>query len=136
MASDDWRSLATCSNLSFPKIISARNDDAISFNIARMVGPAVAGVLVALMGSGWVFLVSAVSFAALLCSLSLLRVGELHLQDRALRASGNLADGFRYLWKRTDLKAVLVSHCPISRARLSDAPPAAMPTMMRTGRAG
>ena len=79
-----------------------------SFNTARMVGPAVAGVLVALKGSGWVFLISAVSFAALLCSLSLLRVGELHLQDRALRATGNLADGFRYVWKRPDLKAVLV----------------------------
>jgi MFS family permease len=79
-----------------------------SFNTARMVGPAVAGMLVALTGSGWVFLVSAVSFAALLCSLSLLRVGELHLQDRALRARGNLADGFRYVWKRPDLKAVLV----------------------------
>ena len=79
-----------------------------SFNTARMVGPAVAGVLVALTGSGWVFLISAVSFAALLCSLSLLRVGELHLQDRALRATGNLADGFRYVRKRPDLKAVLV----------------------------
>src|SRR5215469_4227580 len=79
-----------------------------SFNTARMVGPAVAGVLVALTGSGWVFLISGVSFAALLCSLSLLRVGELHLQDRALRATGNLADGFRYVWKRPDLKAVLV----------------------------
>ena len=79
-----------------------------SFNTARMVGPAVAGVLVALTGSGWVFLISAVLFAALLCSLSLLRVGELHLQDRALRATGNLADGFRYVWKRPDLKAVLV----------------------------
>src|SRR5215471_11358987 len=79
-----------------------------SFNTARMVGPAVAGVLVALTGSGWVFLISAVSFAALLCSLSLLRVGELHLQDRALRATGNNADGFRYVWKRPDLKAVLV----------------------------
>src|SRR5215831_7831745 len=65
-------------------------------------------VLVALTGSGWVFLISAISFAALLCSLSLLRVGELHLQDRALRATGNLADGFRYVWKRPDLKAVLV----------------------------
>src|SRR5262249_41091079 len=43
-----------------------------------------------------------------LCSLSLLRVGELHLQDRALRATGNLADSFRYVWKRSDLKAVLV----------------------------
>ena len=79
-----------------------------SFNTARMVGPAVAGVLVALTGSGWVFLISAVSFAALLCSLGLLRVGGLHLQDRALRATGNLADGFRYVWKRPDLKAVLV----------------------------
>jgi MFS family permease len=79
-----------------------------SFNVARMIGPAVAGVLIATIGSGWVFLISAASFAAVLCALGLLRVGELHPRDRALRAPGSLAEGFRYVWKRPDLKAVLV----------------------------
>jgi MFS family permease len=79
-----------------------------SFNGARMVGPAVAGVLIATVGSGWAFLVNAASFAAVLCSLSLLRVGELHPRSRALRTRGSLAEGFRYVWRRPDLKAVLL----------------------------
>src|SRR6201987_4902940 len=79
-----------------------------SFNVARMIGPAVAGILIAIAGSGWVFLISGASFAAVLCALGLLRVGELHPRDRALQARGSLAEGFRYVWKRHDLKAVLV----------------------------
>jgi MFS family permease len=78
-----------------------------SFNVARMIGPAMAGVLIASAGTGWVFLISAASFAAVLCALGLLRVGELHPRDRAVRARGSLAEGFRYIWKRPDLKAVL-----------------------------
>ncbi len=79
-----------------------------SFNAARMIGPAVAGVLIAGMGCGWVFLINAVSFAAVLCSLALLRVSELHGSDRAVRAHGSLAEGFRYVWRRPDLKVVLL----------------------------
>jgi MFS family permease len=79
-----------------------------SFNAARMIGPAIAGVLIAAVGAGWVFLINAVSFAAVLCSLSFLRVGELHLKSRAKRTRGSLAEGFRYIWKRPDLKAVLL----------------------------
>src|SRR5262249_61377717 len=47
-----------------------------SFNVARVIGPAMAGVLIAAAGSGWVFLISAASFAAVLCALGLLRVNE------------------------------------------------------------
>jgi MFS family permease len=79
-----------------------------SFNGARMVGPAIAGVLIAAIGSGWVFLINAASFAAVLCSLSLLRVDELHRTDRAHRTRGSLAEGFRYVWKRPDLIAMLL----------------------------
>jgi MFS family permease len=79
-----------------------------SFNVARMIGPAMAGVLITTAGSGWVFLISAASFAAVLCALSFLRVGELHAGGRALRARGSLPEGFRYVWNRADLKAVLV----------------------------
>src|SRR5271156_4550500 len=64
-----------------------------SFNLARMIGPAIAGVLVAGVGSGWVFLINAASFAAVLCSLSLLRPRELQPRERAARARGSLAEG-------------------------------------------
>jgi MFS family permease len=78
-----------------------------SFNAGRMIGPAVAGVLIASVGSGWVFLINAASFVAVLFALGLLRVGELHPMNRAVRTPGSFADGFRYVWKRPDLKAVL-----------------------------
>ena len=79
-----------------------------SFNMARMIGPAVAGILIASVGTGWVFMINAASFAAVLCSLNLLRVGELHLGSRPVRTRGSLVDGFRYVWHRPDLKAVLL----------------------------
>ena len=79
-----------------------------SFNAARMIGPAVAGVLIATVGSGWVFLINAASFAAVIGSLCFLRVGELHSRVRAPGTSGSLAEGFRYVWTRPDIKAVLV----------------------------
>jgi MFS family permease len=79
-----------------------------SFNIARMIGPAIAGVLIAAVGSGWVFLINAASFVAVLCSLGLLRAGELHLSGRAVRTRGSFVEGFHYVWKRPDLKAVLI----------------------------
>ncbi|WP_426700263.1 MFS transporter [Rhodanobacter sp. Col0626] len=79
-----------------------------SFNAARMIGPAVAGMLIASVGEGWLFVINAASFAAVLASLCLLRIHELHREERAVRSRGSLADGFRYVWHRPDLKAVLV----------------------------
>ena len=73
-----------------------------------MIGPAIAGTLIASVGSGWVFLINAASFVAVLGSLAFIRVGELHPQSRAVRTRGSFAEGFRYVWKRPDLKAVLV----------------------------
>jgi MFS family permease len=79
-----------------------------SFNAARMIGPAIAGVLIAGVGTGWVFLVNAASFVAVLCSLNLFRVDELHRESRAVRTRGSLGEGFRYVWNRPDLKAILL----------------------------
>jgi MFS family permease len=91
-----------------PDLSNAVGLNSTSFNAARMIGPAIAGVLIAAVGSGWVFLINAASFAAVLCSLSLLRVDELHRTKRAHRTRGSLAEGFRYVWKRPDLKAMLL----------------------------
>jgi MFS family permease len=79
-----------------------------SFNAGRLIGPAIAGVLIAAVGSGWVFLINAASFVAVLGSLSRLRTSELHRSVRAVRSPGSFGDGFRYVWHRADLKAMHV----------------------------
>ncbi|MFM0340438.1 MFS transporter [Paraburkholderia fungorum] len=79
-----------------------------SFNAARMIGPAVAGLLIASVGTGWVFLINALSFVAVLFSLRMLRANELHLKPRAIRTRGSFVEGFKYVWKRPDLKAALL----------------------------
>jgi MFS family permease len=79
-----------------------------SFNAARMIGPAVAGLSIAVVGTGWVFLINAASFGAVLWALALLRGGELQRRDRPARTRGSFAEGFRYVWQRPDIKAVLM----------------------------
>ncbi len=79
-----------------------------SFNAARMVGPAVAGVLIAGIGTGWVFVLNALSFAAVLAALLRLRTHELHRSARALPARGGLLQGFRYVWTRPDLRVAML----------------------------
>ncbi|WP_027782953.1 MULTISPECIES: MFS transporter [Burkholderia] len=78
-----------------------------SFNAARMVGPAAAGFLIASVGTGWAFLANGLSFFAVLASLSRLREDELRANVRAGRSRGSLLDGFRYVWRRPDLTAIL-----------------------------
>jgi MFS family permease len=79
-----------------------------SFNAARMVGPAVAGVLIAAVGEGGLFLINAASYAAVLVSLWFLRVHELHAHPPPERARGGLLAGLHYVRQRPDLVAVLV----------------------------
>lgn len=79
-----------------------------SFNVARMIGPAVAGLVIGSVGTGWAFLVNGVSFIAVLASLSLFRADELRESARAHRSRRGLTDGFRYAWSRTDLRVILV----------------------------
>ena len=79
-----------------------------SFNGARLIGPALAGLLIAAVGSGWVFLINAASFAAVLVSLNILKVRDLHRTDKAKRGRGSLVEGFRYVRDRPDLKAIMM----------------------------
>jgi MFS family permease len=78
-----------------------------SFNAARLIGPAVAGFLIVLVGTGWVFILNAATFLAMLVALSLIRRSE--LVPRARQAGGaRLADGFRYVAGRPDLVVTFV----------------------------
>ncbi|TDV72668.1 MFS transporter [Pseudomonas sp. LP_7_YM] len=82
--------------------------NSLSFNAARMIGPAVSGLLIPLVGNGWVFLLNVLAFALMIGSLCSLRTAELHVRERPPRARGQMAEGFRYVWGRPDLKAIML----------------------------
>jgi len=77
-----------------------------SFNLARLGGPALAGVMVAVLGSGWVFILNAASFGVTILALLLMRARELFPQ---IRRSGavKLVAGLRYVRVRRELILVL-----------------------------
>ncbi|WP_248960750.1 MFS transporter [Sphaerisporangium perillae] len=75
-----------------------------TFNLARVVGPAVAGLLIyALGGTGPIFLLNALSFAAVIGGLFLMRGSELRTPEPIPRAKGQLREGVRYVWQRPEL---------------------------------
>ncbi|QEW01584.1 MFS transporter [Microbacterium caowuchunii] len=81
--------------------------NAAGFNGARLFGPAVAGFLIVLVGTGWVFIANAATFLAMLVALALIRRHELIPRLRAPGAA-RLADGFRYVARRPDLIVTFV----------------------------
>jgi MFS family permease len=79
-----------------------------SFNAAQMIGPAVAGLLIAKVDIGWAFLLNGLSFAAVLISMSFFRIPELRASARANRTTSGFLDGLRYVWGKPDLQAILI----------------------------
>ncbi len=79
-----------------------------SFFAGQMIGPAVAGLVIAKIGTGWAFLMNGLSFGAVLLSMYLLRVQDLRTNARALRAAGGFIEGLRYVWTRPDLRSIVV----------------------------
>jgi len=79
-----------------------------SFNAARVVGPATAGFLIVAFGStGWVFVLNAVSFLAVIAALLRMRTADLHPATPAPRGRGQVREGLRYVRSRPDLLVVL-----------------------------
>jgi MFS family permease len=79
-----------------------------SFNAAQMIGPAIAGLLIARVGIGWAFLLNGLSFGAVLISMSFFRFSELRTSARAHRTTSGFLEGLRYVWRRPDLRAILI----------------------------
>ena len=80
-----------------------------SFNVARMIGPAVSGVLTVVVGPGWVFLINTVSFVAMLWALKLIPASSLRSQPRAAAGKGRIREGLQYVRNRPDIQVVLVA---------------------------
>jgi predicted MFS family arabinose efflux permease len=72
-------------------------------NGTRVIGPAVAGFLIAGVGIGVCFLINAASYVAVVCGLLLIRSDDLRGAARAERTPGQLREGLRYVRSRPDL---------------------------------
>ncbi|HEY6625025.1 MAG TPA: MFS transporter [Acidimicrobiales bacterium] len=83
--------------------------NSVVMNASRVVGPAVGGVVITLVGLGVCFLANAASFGAVLVGLALMRSRELHKIDPVVRAKGQLRDGFRYVWRTPSLRNTLIA---------------------------
>ncbi|MGZ4149471.1 MAG: MFS transporter, partial [Actinomycetota bacterium] len=87
--------------------------NAVSLNTAlmtssRIVGPALAGLLVVTVGFGWCFTVDAVSYLAVLAALWMMRPAELLQPPATERAKGQVREGLRYVRRTPDLWIPLV----------------------------
>jgi MFS family permease len=78
------------------------------FNSARILGPAVAGVMIAAVGTGWAFVANAISSIAVLTGLALMRPSELRPSPAIDRVRGQLRAGLRYVWHRQDLLLTMI----------------------------
>src|SRR3984957_789200 len=78
------------------------------FNLARIAGPAVAGLVISAVGTPASFLVNAASYGAVLISLKLMRPGELLRVARAPRAKGQLREALAYVRARPTLWMALI----------------------------
>nr|WP_319485271.1 MFS transporter [uncultured Cohaesibacter sp.] len=79
-----------------------------SFNGARMIGPAVAGILIAAFDTGPAFILNGLSFGAVLLSLLMIRQSELQPSVHARRSAKGILDGFHYAFGRKDLRVMLI----------------------------
>jgi len=79
-----------------------------SFNTARLIGPGAAGLMIAWIGTGWVFLTNALTFAATIAALLLMRSGELTPNARATRSTGQIREAIAYVRGRADIVVIMV----------------------------
>jgi MFS family permease len=77
-------------------------------NVARAVGPAVAGVLIATVGDGWCFMLNAISFVAVVASLVTMDRSLLKPSAPMVRSRGQLREGFRYVARTPKLAVPLL----------------------------
>jgi len=78
------------------------------FNGARIIGPAVAGILVASIGEGWCFFANAVSYIAVIIGLLMMKVPEWKPKPRETSAWNDIKEGFEWALRTKPIFALLV----------------------------
>ncbi|MGH7911832.1 MAG: MFS transporter [Candidatus Dormibacteraceae bacterium] len=85
------------------RLTNAVSLNSATFNVARIAGPAVAGVLIAVIGTGPLFFLNAVSYVGPIVALLAMRVSELLPAPRVVRERGQIVKGLRYVRNRPEL---------------------------------
>lgn len=78
------------------------------FTSARVVGPALAGLLIATVGIAWCFLINAASYLVVIAGLRAMDPDRLHRAEPAQRGKGQLREGLRYVWSTPILRLSLL----------------------------
>jgi MFS family permease len=89
-------------------VTNAVSLNSVVVNASRVVGPAVAGLLIATVGIGICFLVNGASYVAVIAGLHLMDPARLQDQPRAPRARGQLREGLRYVWRTSELRTPIL----------------------------
>src|SRR5207237_4648271 len=84
-------------------VTNAISLNSVTANATRVVGPAVAGLLIATVGIGICFLINAGSYVAVVTGIFLMRGDEMHLVERGQKRTGQLREGLRYVRSRPEL---------------------------------
>jgi len=86
------------------RLANAVGLNSATFNTARLIGPGVAGLLIAAVGTGWVFMINALSFVATLLALYRINTAQMFREERAKEGGGGtIRDGIDYVKNRTDI---------------------------------
>ena len=88
-------------------LLSAISLNSAMFNSARIVGPAVAGLVVAAVGEGRCFLINGVSFLAVIAALAAMRLPRF-VRGAVASPWQHLVDGFRYVYRAADIRTLLL----------------------------
>lgn len=75
---------------------------------SRVIGPAVAGVLIGGVGVEWCFVANAVTYVAVLGALGSMDRDDIRPAPRVPRGRGQLREGFRYVWRDPELRLPLI----------------------------
>ena len=78
------------------------------FNGARIIGPAIAGILVASIGEGWCFFANGVSYIAVIVGLLMMRMPHRRIERKGVSALEHIAEGFRYARQTGPIRALLL----------------------------
>ena len=89
-------------------IINAIALNSSMLNGARIVGPAIAGLIVAAFGEGWCFLLNALSYIAVIGALLVMRVDAVPHPEAHVSAWESIVEGFAYSWNTKPVRALLL----------------------------
>jgi len=99
-----------------PELVEDRRDlqnaialGSMMFNLARIIGPAIGGLVLAQLGASWCFVFNGVSFFAVLLALLTLRLPrDVGNQDRTRRMTAELGKGLRYIWRSPVTRTLII----------------------------